>query len=162
MLKLKGLIKLDGISKAAIALPSQDELIADKTQVMVSGWGYTRNAAESNLKLRGVVILTKNQAQCNNTYKSDGGITIRMVCAASPGKDSCNGDSGTVNSKSASVQFNMQNNFTKNSGGPMRSLTNNKLIGIVSFGMACADPTFPGVYSRVATARTWIKSISGV
>jgi trypsin len=47
-------------------------------------------------------------------------------------------------------------------GGPMKSILTNKLIGIVSFGMDCADPVFPGVYARVATLRNWIKAYSGV
>jgi secreted trypsin-like serine protease len=36
----------------------------------------------------------------------------------------------------------------------------NKLVGVVSFGMDCADPDFPGVYARVASVVPWIKTFS--
>ena len=32
------------------------------------------------------------------------------------------------------------------------------LVGITSFGLACALPDFPGVYTRVATYHDWIRS----
>lgn len=65
-----------------------------------------------------------------------------MICAGyvdKGGKDSCQGDSG----------------------GP---LTNKipQLIGIVSWGYACADPLRPGVYARVTIGRDWIKSVAGI
>ena len=54
-------------------------------------------------------------------------------------------------------------NCNKILGGALKRVSDGVLIGIVSFGSTeCADPTFPGVYSRVASARSWIKSNSGV
>jgi secreted trypsin-like serine protease len=44
----------------------------------------------------------------------------------------------------------------------MKDLVTGKLIGVVSFGMNCADEVFPGVYSRISSARDWITTNSGV
>ena len=63
-----------------------------------------------------------------------------MICAGyQHGKhDSCQGDSG----------------------GPL--VARNKLVGVVSWGIGCAEDGFPGVYARVSSVRDWIKSVSDV
>ncbi|XP_053664303.1 trypsin-1-like [Anopheles marshallii] len=124
-----------------IALPKQDESVKDGTMAIVSGWGYTMNANESHAVLRAVKVPTINQEDCNDTYlKKFGGITDRMLCAGyqQGGKDSCQGDSG----------------------GPL--VVKGKLIGVVSWGDACAAANQPGVYARVAYIRNWIREKSKV
>lgn len=54
------------------------------------------------------------------------------------GKDACQGDSG----------------------GPV--IVNGVQHGIVSWGTGCADPAFPGVYSKISVVRDWIKTLAGV
>lgn len=62
-----------------------------------------------------------------------------QLCLYSNGKDTCQGDSG----------------------GPVycSEQGKNHICGIVSYGMECARPNTPGVYTRVAHYVDWIKSI---
>uniref|UniRef100_A0A3B3W105 chymotrypsin n=1 Tax=Poecilia latipinna TaxID=48699 RepID=A0A3B3W105_9TELE len=61
-----------------------------------------------------------------------------LLCSTYGGKDSCQGDSG----------------------GPMVSKQAGRWIqsGIVSFGIGCANPNYPGVYARVSQYESWIKT----
>ena len=63
-----------------------------------------------------------------------------MICAAVPGggKDFCSGDSG----------------------GPL--VAGGLLFGIASWGISCALPYFPGVYSNVANLKSFITQVTGV
>ena len=87
--------------------------------------------------LQWVAVPTVTNEQCNAAYN---GITDSMICAGLPegGKDSCQGDSG----------------------GPFICRDNGKavLTGVVSFGIGCALPEYPGVYARVTAVLDWVKA----
>jgi len=63
-----------------------------------------------------------------------------MICAAVPGggKDACQGDSG----------------------GPL--VVGGQLVGIVSWGVVCAEAQYSGVYSNIANVKSFVTQETGV
>lgn len=64
-----------------------DEHIPTGSNVLVSGWGVTKNRTEPTRYLRAVEVPTVDQDVCNEVY--EGKVTLRMFCAAEKegGKD---------------------------------------------------------------------------
>ena len=108
---------------------------------VVSGWG-TQNFGDPNLplQLHAVDVYITSRTTCDSAYSDDGGITENMICAAVPGggKDACQNDSG----------------------GPL--VVGGQLVGIVSSGIGCAEADYPGVYSNVATLKSFVTQETGV
>ncbi|KAL1398337.1 hypothetical protein pipiens_009057 [Culex pipiens pipiens] len=123
----------------AVELPEQDQEVEDGQLLQVSGWGATQNPSESNGPLRATNVPAVSQEECRESYGTNQ-ITDRMICAGyqAGGKDACQGDSG----------------------GPL--VEGKTLVGVVSWGIGCAEPGYPGVYSRVAAVRDWIKEHSDI
>jgi len=105
------------------------------TPATVSGWG-TLNFGDTTLatQLHAVEVFITDRTECNSALANYGGITENMICAGVPGggKDACQGDSG----------------------GPL--VVGGQLVGIVSWGVGCALPEYPGVYSNVATLKNFV------
>ncbi|XP_044068696.1 trypsin I-P1-like isoform X1 [Siniperca chuatsi] len=113
------------------ALPDDDTPQLNTDVCTVSGWGVTQSYSYYlSPVLRAVDV--KVMPYC--TYYYWGRITSNMLCAGSQmgGKDSCQGDSG----------------------GPL--ICNGYFEGIVSWGISCANPYFPGVYTKVRNYVQWI------
>nr|AAT66249.1 trypsin precursor [Mayetiola destructor] len=135
-------------SVQAVALPDFGELTADGTNCLVSGWGNTQNNSLSRELLRGAHVPIVNQRVCDAAYEKYSGVTPRMICAGfyeEGGKDACQGDSG---GPLVDVESSLD-------GKPI-------LVGVVSWGYGCAQPMYPGVYSRVIAAREWIYEHTGI
>jgi hypothetical protein len=114
---------------------------------LVSGWGTTAPGPNqpTSPTLLSAMVKFVDSSICQNDYAQDAdpftNIDATMVCAAAPGKDSCQGDSG------GPLAVTDQSDSTKM-----------LLAGIVSWGNGCADPNYPGVYTRLTNGavRTFI------
>ncbi|PSN36617.1 Trypsin-1, partial [Blattella germanica] len=99
-----------------------------------------QEGGSSSTTLRQVTVPIVADSTCNSNYAAYGGITARMICAGSTsgGRDACQGDSG----------------------GPL--VAGGQLVGVVSWGVGCARPSYPGVYAKVSNLRSWISQQTGV
>jgi secreted trypsin-like serine protease len=121
---------------------TQTNLIAAGRLQLTMGWGNTEPfgfVGSDTLKEVLVPMVANNI--CNGPNAYDGEITANMICAGVGGKDACQGDSG----------------------GPLLAFENGSYYvnGITSWGYTCADPDFPGVYTKVANYKSWIESYTG-
>lgn len=121
-------------------IPPDSSLDAVGAVARAIGWGATdTEVSEFPSELREVDLPILSNVQVNTATSYDGEITEQMLAAGflSGGKDSCQGDSG----------------------GPLvvRDLAGNFILaGITSFGEGCAEPNFPGIYTRVSQIRNWV------
>ncbi len=116
-------------------LPEPGELLYDSGKLgTVVGWGRTSEGGPSSMLLQEADIPMTTDVACLKAYGSYD--KFSMVCAGYPkgGTDACQGDSG----------------------GPF--LVDGKLAGVVSWGIGCARPGKPGVYTRVANYVDWLNS----
>jgi secreted trypsin-like serine protease len=115
----------------------------------VAGWGSTRPqpgrggpANEANLpsRLRRANVPVVSAAGCARSYGPGTGTAIdpaSMICAGRGNRDACQGDSG----------------------GPLFTATGDGFVqvGVISSGLGCADPDYPGVYARVSGAAAFLR-----
>jgi len=100
------------------------------------GFGATSQGGGYPNKLRHVQLKYVTDQKCDSMYSVEGySIDENELCCRDTGKDSCQGDSG----------------------GPLFDRENNKLVGVVSWGIGCAQAAFPGVYAQVGSHIPWIK-----
>ncbi|XP_042610451.1 trypsin-3-like [Cyprinus carpio] len=129
LIKLKKPVTLNEYVKP-IRLPEKCPSVGEKC--LVSGWGRTAAGSASVLQCLNLPVLSKET--CKSVYGEI--ITENMFCAGffNGGKDACQGDSG----------------------GPV--VCGGQLKGVVSFGVNCDEPNYPGVYTEVCRYTEWIKS----
>ncbi|XP_076840114.1 trypsin-3 [Brachyhypopomus gauderio] len=139
LIKLQAPVILNSYVSIA-PLPLQGADVAEGHVCRVSGWGFTTPTGGIPTALLTVTLPIVSRTTCNSTTSYNGNITDSMMCAgyANGGKDACSGDSG----------------------GPL--VCDGRVYGIVSWGISCADPQYPGVYTAVSKFRSWIDTtISG-
>ncbi|XP_066587672.1 serine proteinase stubble [Prorops nasuta] len=128
-----------------ICLPDDDENYVGRT-AYVTGWGRLYDEGPLPSILQEVAVPVINNTVCESMYKNAGyieHIPNIFICAGwrKGGSDSCEGDSG----------------------GPMviqRAKDKRWILaGVISWGIGCAVPNQPGVYTRISEFREWINQI---
>jgi len=118
------------------AIELNTEAIDADTKCIVSGWGTLTEQGVTADTLQFVAVNFWSGDQCSAAFE-DYGYEMNPdaeICAYDEGKDSCQGDSG----------------------GPF--VCNDKLTGVVSWGIGCAKKDLPGVYANVKTYVNWIET----
>ncbi|XP_066854698.1 ovochymase-1 isoform X5 [Anser cygnoides] len=126
-----------------VCLPNSTETLSSSSLCTASGWGIIEEEGSRSKRLQQtqVPVLENEICERNYYFGHPGGITARMLCAgfvSVGGQDPCQGGSG----------------------GPLVCRKENGpfiLYGVASWGVGCASPKKPGVYSRVRIFLDWIR-----
>ncbi|KAI4891702.1 hypothetical protein NFI96_033342 [Prochilodus magdalenae] len=138
LLQLNSSVNVTNYTKP-VCLAAAGSTFYNGTPVWVTGWGNTGTGENvtlpDTLQEVEIPVVGNRECSCLNGVEN---ITSNMMCAGllAGGKDSCQGDSG----------------------GPLVIKQDNVWVqaGIVSFGIGCALPNHPGVYTRVSQYQQWI------
>jgi len=122
-----------------ICLPESGKNFTN-TRAFVIGWGTIYFGGPTSNILQEVNLRVWSNQQCATNYnRLNRKVTDTMLCAGERQRDACQGDSG----------------------GPLNCLDFRtgkwELCGVVSWGARCAEPDFPGVYTRTTEYLDWIR-----
>lgn len=121
----------------------------NERKAVATGWGMTSYGGENSEGLLKVALDLLDMSKCRRTYGVDkkhlpNGVVGTMICAGDlkGKKDTCQGDSG----------------------GPLLITQPNNncihhVIGVTSFGITCAAPNTPGIYTKVSDYIPWIEKV---
>ena len=148
-----------GGSLSPIQLNFDPTVPTNGQSLTIAGWGATRSSSgntdssSSSSSSVSPVLLEATVPYMNNEvcrqvegivgstfYSYKDIVNPCMMCAMSIGPDACSGDSGGP----LLVR------------GPAEDGSADIQVGIVSFGVECGNPNFPGVYARISEAYDWI------
>uniref|UniRef100_A0A023G588 Putative trypsin n=1 Tax=Amblyomma triste TaxID=251400 RepID=A0A023G588_AMBTT len=121
-----------------ICMPKPSDDFTGQTCV-ITGWGYPRMDGSTTDVLQKTNLYVWKQEDCRKAYEDVNNVTDRMLCAGydEGGRGPCKGDSG----------------------GPLQCLRSDGawvLAGITSWGMSCAAPHRPGVFTRVSAVLDFV------
>ncbi|XP_050430561.1 trypsin-1-like [Adelges cooleyi] len=143
LLKVTPPLKFDGEVVSPICIPNAG-MQFDSDLAMVTGWGRVSESGAFAHILQKVQVPLLPVDTCLQKYKEAGYGSYVNKCVICGGgstlqeADSCQGDSG----------------------GPLSCLAPDNrfyLCGIVSWGLGCARPKYPGVYTAVSCYTDWIE-----
>jgi secreted trypsin-like serine protease len=121
--------------------------------VDVAGWGVTDSGFTAN-QLRQTTVNVVADGSCQAAYAGlpQQFIPSVMICAAATAKDSCQGDSGGPLFAQEFVGFTKKKKKTKHGKKRKKKVAVYQQVqsGIVSWGIGCATPEFPGIYTRLS------------
>ena len=132
-------------SKVRLEINDQDSEPNTGDDLVVMGLGALAQGGSSPEYVHEVIVPTISNNQCKK-YDGYSEVSDAMLCAGFPnsgGKDSCQGDSGGP----------IVRRITKTDGTIV-----DMHVGVVSWGLGCAQKNAPGVYARTSMGFPWIKS----
>ncbi len=129
---------------------NRDAAVPAGTPATITGWGadgYDNIEDEPTSFpsiLQAAETMVVSNQDCVDAYAgAQVEINETHVCAAAPGVDVCAADSGAPLLVEAKQLAGGGSGFVQ--------------VGITSFGIGCADPDFPGVYTRLSEYTDWIE-----
>ncbi|KAM4703006.1 serine protease hepsin [Rhinophrynus dorsalis] len=125
-----------------VCLPALGQQITDGKVCTVTGWGNLQYYGQQSEILQEASVPIISSSVCNQAEYYMNQITGKMFCAGytEGGIDACQGDSGGP--------FVCEDTISRSSRW--------RLCGIVSWGIGCALPNKPGVYTKVDQYQHWI------
>ncbi|RZF38122.1 hypothetical protein LSTR_LSTR005483 [Laodelphax striatellus] len=142
IIKLDARVMFRSAAQPACLPPKDLELEGSTAKVV--GWGAIKEGGPAATELMETAVTVFSDEECKKIPQFPvKGITSNMFCAGHKGggHDSCQGDSG----------------------GPIL-VTDSRgryiIAGIVSWGVGCARPNKPGIYTKVANYIDWISNVT--
>lgn len=131
--------------KQSIAIIPPDEMLAVGSPVLVAGYGTTTSGGlpSKTLESSTMKIIDILDTQYDQNDKTDGNFLagdFKDPTNPNDNEDTCQGDSG----------------------GPAYSVPDNLLLGITSWGNACALDGYPGFYTNLSYYSKWIKNTQSI
>nr|XP_053605955.1 uncharacterized protein LOC128672684 [Plodia interpunctella] len=138
LLKLNRPVATSDVIKP-ICLPLNDDETYVGIKAIATGWGSVTESKNQSCVLMEVELPIISNEECRSSQYDSNMISDNMLCAglAKGGKDTCQGDSGGP--------------LCADKGG-----NRYELLGVVSWGIGCGRPGYPGVYTRVTKYLDWI------
>ncbi|XP_050535932.1 trypsin-1-like [Daktulosphaira vitifoliae] len=143
LLKVSPALKFDGATVSPICIPNSG-MQFNSDSAVVTGWGRVSESGAFAHILQKVDVPLIPLDTCLQKYKEAGYSSYVSKCVI------CGGGS----------RYNQADSCQGDSGGPLSCLgMDNRfyLCGIVSWGLGCARPKYPGVYTAVSCYSDWIE-----